>query len=124
MIDSENIALEVDVWETIEEQLNTGIENVLSLHFLFENGKSEINIRHPKDSEINTKLIVLDEDESFKLVSALGDRFNFRWANLVRLLFYLNPGDIPHFIAHYFPYVNDPSTLNGKKSRMNPITID
>lgn len=121
---AENVALEVDVWEVLEDFLDTGIVDVLRVSFVLEEGLATVEIKHPKDSRINTKVIKLDLDETFRIVSLLGSRFKFGWVNLSRLTFELNPGEVPAFQVRYCPFVDDPATLNKTKSRMNPMTVD
>lgn len=69
MFNSDNVAFEVDVWETIEGKLKTVIKNALRVS-------------------------------------------------------YSSNGGIPDITVTYIPYVDDASTLNQTKSRMNVLTVD
>ena len=128
MISSENLAFEVDVWNVVENELNTGLLDVLDMSFNYKAGDSgaKITIRHPKGSRIETKRIELDREATDNLVIKLAKRFNFnfQWFNVAGISFWLIPGDLPLFNVDFYPCVTDPSTLDGKKSRMNMLTID
>ena len=120
------IPLEVDVWNAVEDELNTGLQDVLNLQFKYsvEKGEGLVVIRHPKDSRIATKRIELSKRDAEDLIIQLSMRFNFDWTNVVELSFELTPGEIPIFSSRFYPRVNDESKLDTTKSRMNPITID
>ncbi|KAA0944084.1 hypothetical protein FQ087_18330 [Sporosarcina sp. ANT_H38] len=120
------VPLEVDVWNVIEDELSTGLIDVLDLRFDYSAEKEvgAIKIRHPENSRISTKHIKLDKKQSEDLIIQLSTRFNFHWTNLAELRFELEPGKVPIFTSRFYPRVSDESTLDTTKSRMNPITID
>ena len=126
MLEASKIPLEVDVWNEIESELRTGIEDVLDLSFDYSVEKEcgSIKIRHPKNSRIATKHITLDKKEVEDLIIQLSTRFNFDWTNIAELTFELKPGEVPIFTTRIYPRVSDESTLDKTKIRMNSITID
>lgn len=116
-----NIPLEVDVWNVIEEELKTGITRISSVNFSYaaESKQTVVVIKHVED---RTADVFTSDGEG--LVMKLCKRFNIPIHNLNRLNFQLVPGEIPTFLVGLYPYVDDESTLDNTKSRMNPITID
>lgn len=120
------IPFEVDVWNVIESELMTGLQDVLDLkfHYSVEKGKGKVKISHPKDSRITTKHIELGKEEAEDLIMVLANQFNFHWSNIVELSFELKPGELPIFTTKIYPVVSDESMLDRMKSRMSPITID
>lgn len=126
MFRASQIPLEVDVWNVIEDELRTGLQDVLDLRFDYsaDEGSGLVVIRHPGNSRIDTKRIQLDKKEAENLIIQLSTRFNFHWTNLAGLSFALEPGEVPVFTSKFYPRVTDESTLDTTKSRMNPITID
>lgn len=121
-----NIALEVDVWDAIEDELKTGLKNIIHLDFHYTSlpGSARIIIRHPKNSEIAKTIIELDREQAGSLVVKLCERFNIQHYNLSALNFELRACELPCFWVQLAPYVNDELTLNKTKSRMSPVTID
>lgn len=121
-----NIPLEVDVWNAIEDELKTGLKNIIFLDFNYsaDRGNARISISHPKGGEIAKKVVELDREQADSFVIKLCERFNIQHYNLNNLQFNLRPCEIPTFFAQVYPYVSDESTLDKSKSRMNPITID
>lgn len=115
------IPLEVDVWNVIEEELKTGIKEILSVGFSYiaETKQTFVVIKHVDGSGPD---IITPEGEN--LITKLCERFNIPTQNLNRLNFHLVPGEVPTFLVGLYPYVDDESTLDNTKSRMNPITID
>lgn len=124
MFNSENVALEVDVWETIESKLQTGIKNVLRVGYSSECDIPVVNIYHVGDSKVEHTHIKLSQEEDNELAGALSDRFNFSLERSKRLTVYVDVGGIPEITVTYIPYVDDASTLNQTKSRMNVLTVD
>jgi len=121
-----NIPLEVDVWNEIEDELRTGLRDVLNLRLEYSAEKrgTTVEINHPANDRISTKRIELNQEDSESLLIRLSDRFNFQWTNIAELSFKLDPGEIPLFTMRFYPRVNDASTLDNTKSRRDPITID
>lgn len=123
---AENAPLEVDVWNAIEDELNTGLVDVLDLRFSYSARikTGTVRIRHPKESRIIVTNIELDHEKAEDLVIQLARKFNFQWSNLVKLDFELSPGVVPSFNAVIQPFVSDNNTLDKLKSHTDPITID
>lgn len=122
-----HIPLEVDVWNVIEGELSTGLEDVLYLRFYYsaEDGEGLMVVRHPENSRIAERRIKLSKKDGDDLIIQLSTRFNFHWTNISELSFELVPGEIPMFTSYFYPRVSDESTLDATKSRMMPIiTID
>ena len=126
MLEASKIPLEVDVWNVIEDELRTGLQDVLDLRFEYttEKGNGTVTIRHLKNSLISTEIITLDKVYAEDMIVQLSKRFNFQWCNIVEMSFELKPGELPIFTTKIYPVVSDESMLDNKKSRMNPITID
>ncbi len=126
MLDTQKIPLEIDVWNVIESEMNTGLVDVLDLRFEYsvEKRKGTLRIRHPHQSRISTKLIELDKVQAEDLIMALSSKFNFQWYNIAEMSFELNPGEVPIFNTKIYPVVNDASALDKKKYRSSSITID
>lgn len=121
------LPLEVDVWNEIEADLKTGLKDVLYLRFnhTVDLGCGRVVIKHSENNEVVSKRFEIDNVVSERLVFRLAKRFNFSWHQIYSLTIKLEPGEIPIFNASFYPYVNESSTLNTTKSRMNPImTID
>lgn len=126
MINENNVALEVDVWDFLEEKLRTGIKDVVHLNFSYHSkmGSARVSISHPVNSGIKKSVIELDREKSDELVMKLCERFNISTSNISGLQFELRPCEVPSIWASFVPYVEDESTLNNTKSRMIPVTVD
>lgn len=120
------IPLEVDVWEEIERVIKTGFTDVYRVEFRYsvDVKVAVIVISCRKNGKPYSEVFTLDDSNSETLVTNLCKRFNIQWVNLKCLDFTLKPGVLPIFTVMLYPFVNDESTLNTTKSRMNPKTID
>lgn len=121
-----NIALGVDVWNEIEDELKTGLKNISVSTFVYSaKGRYVVvDIDCYEEEKIKNHCINLNQEEAESIVNRLCEKFNIESKNIARLSFRLKPGEIPIFASRFYPRVNDESTLDKTKSRMNPITID
>ncbi|WP_313429658.1 hypothetical protein [Siminovitchia terrae] len=124
------IPLEVDVWNVIKEYVTKDFRkiDIVNLHFRFnidvDNGRTDINVTVPEGKRLTKKGQRLDKHLSLKLIRKLCETFNIPFDNLYSLEFRLYPGEVPAFKVGLYPYVDDESILDTKKSRMNVITIN
>lgn len=117
----------IDVWEIVSKHLPTTPSNITKVYLYFNvnyEGKAKIRLAVPEENEMVRKKFELSNETSEILIKELCTKFNIPYDNLNSLFFNLSPDEMPTFNVGLYPFVNDVTELNSKKSRMDPITID
>lgn len=117
------IPLEIDVWNVLENELKTGLKDILSVTFQYSahEKRTDIEIIYLLQGDKCKKDLYLPNDD---LVIRLCNTFNIPTSHLNYLQFGLIPGEVPNFTVKLWPFVSDESALDKIKSRMNVKTID